>query len=449
MKLRRTLSPPRGRFSTHVVWTFAARVLMAVNSVITGIIIARWLGAGGLGVYAVLSVAVANAVQFGGAGLASANVYFIARERQHLAPAALNTLVFSVVTGGALALIVVGLAALKPALFGDIPLGLLAVAVAATPFHLISLLSLNIFLVEGRVDRYVLLDLLGQSFILINAVLVLLVFGAGLRQLVFLNTVTLVVVGIGIAWVMYRYLKKQGVVAAWRLDVGLFRRMMRYGIKYNVLMIATMLVLRADLLIVNVFRGATEAGVYSVASQGALMLLMLPTVIASLLFPRVAAERDAAGKMTCRVTQQTVLVMLIACLAAVPASFALPVLYGASFADSTIQLLILLPGVYLFGLESILVQHFVGTGLPRVILLFWAATVLISIVLNLALVPLFGARGAAVSSTLSYSLIFTLVIVYFRARTGNSFASILLPDMTQVRELIALLRPQNFLSRRV
>ncbi|MDQ3256959.1 MAG: polysaccharide biosynthesis C-terminal domain-containing protein, partial [Acidobacteriota bacterium] len=100
-------------------------------------------------------------------------------------------------------------------------------------------------------------------------------------------------------------------------------------------------------------------------------------------------------------------------------------------------------------LESILVQHFVGTGLPRVLLLFWAATLIVSIVLNLALVPVFGARGAALSSTLSYSLIFTLVIAYFRARTGNSFASILLPDMTQVRELMALLRPLNFFSRRV
>src|SRR5207302_10452155 len=60
--------------------------------------------------------------------------------------------------------------------------------------------------------------------------------------------------------------------------------------------------------------------------------------------------------------------------------------------DATNQLLILLPGVYLVGLESVLVQHFTGTGLPFAIPLFWLITMVLNVALNLTFVPVWGDR---------------------------------------------------------
>jgi len=45
----------------------------------------------------------------------------------------------------------------------------------------------------------------------------------------------------------------------------------------------------------------------------------------------------------------------------------------------------------------------------------------VRLVLVFALVPRFGARGAAIASTLSYALIFCLVAFQFRASTAASF----------------------------
>jgi O-antigen/teichoic acid export membrane protein len=128
--------------------------------------------------------------------------------------------------------------------------------------------------------------------------------------------------------------------------------------------------------------------------------------------------------------------MLIICLLAVPASFVLPLLYGAGFSDVAVQLLILLPGVYLIGIESVLVQHFNATGLPVAIPLFWTGTLVTNIALTFALVPLYGARGAAVASTATYAMIFAMVALYFSARTGRSFSEALLPRRGEVRELL-------------
>src|SRR5262249_51164205 len=174
------------------------------------------------------------------------------------------------------------------------------------------------------------------------------------------------------------------------------------------------------------FRGPAEAGVYAVASQVATLLMLLPGVIATLLFPRVASSDDQGGILAIRVTRHTSFLMAIICAATVPAAFVLPVIYGAAFADATIQLLILLPGVYLISLESVLVQHFTGTGLPAAIPAFWIVTVVVSVGLNLWFVPRFGARAAAINSTISYALIFILVALYFCAKTGNSLSEVLL-----------------------
>jgi O-antigen/teichoic acid export membrane protein len=128
------------------------------------------------------------------------------------------------------------------------------------------------------------------------------------------------------------------------------------------------------------------------------------------------------------------------CAMAAAGSFLLPLIYGARFADATIQLLILLPGVCLIGIESVLVQHFTGTGLPLAIPIFWVITLALSVGLNLGLVPVFGARGAAVTSTISYALIFVLVAFYFSLKTGRRPVEIFLLRGSELRKLLLQIR---------
>jgi O-antigen/teichoic acid export membrane protein len=436
------------RFTMHVAWTMGARLLMTANSVLAGVIVARWLGAEGLGSLAVLNVMVATVVQLSSAGLPSANTYFISRERRHLAAAALNSLLFALLAGGALAFAVTLLAVWRPAIFSSIQPQLVAVAAVSIPFQLIAVLGLNVFLAVGRVDRFNLLDLASQSFVLLNAALALIILGRGLWTLVALNSAASILVGLLIVWMIGRQLalEKQPRRPV-RPHARLFREMLRYGVKFHVSILASILIFRADLLIVNHFRGAAQAGVYAVASQVAMMLILLPGVIGTLLMPRAASEQDARGELTMRATRHTAFVMLFICGLAAPAAYALPFLYGRAFTDASIQLLILLPGVYLVGIEAVLVQHFNSTGLPAAIPVFWLTTLAVNVALNFMLVPTFGARGAAVASTVSYALIFILVASLFRMRTGNRLSATLVLRGRELRELIAASRAGASSSR--
>lgn len=407
------------RFSTQVAWTLATRLLMIVNSVAAGVIVARWLGAQGVGELAVINVAVSTIVQLGSFGLPSSNTYFIARDRAHFRAAVINSFLFAMLIGSLFAVGLSAVAYSRPDWFGFVSPDLIRIAAISIPFQLLTLIGLNILLAVGKIREFNLLDLVAQSFVLVNAVVVLIILRAGLGQLVKLNTATSILASVVIAVLLITTGKKL-LDAKWRVSVALLRRMITYGLKFHISILAGAIIFRADLLVVNHFRGAAEAGVYSVATQFSLLLMLLPGVIATLLFPRVTAEQDARGETTWLITRQTAIIMLACCLASIPFSFLLPSIYGAAFSDATALLLILLPGVYLVGLESVLVQHFNALGLPRAIPIYWALTLLVNLILVFALVQRFGAYGAAIASTVSYSLIFGLVAFQFLTTTRRS-----------------------------
>lgn len=411
---------------TQIAWTFATRVVMIFNSLAAGIIVAHWLGAEGVGQLAVINVAVATLVQLGSFGLPSSNAYFIAQDQARFRAAALNSLMFALAIGLVLALALSVVASSRPEWFGLQSAGLMRIAAISIPFQMITLIGLNILLALGKVRQFNILDLASQSVVLINAVCVWLVVKGDLGTLVWWNTATSVLASLVIALLLVISAKNL-VQSKWRANIALLRRMITYGLKFHISILAGTIIIRADLLVVNHYRGAAEAGVYSVASQFALLLMLLPGVVATLLFPRVTSEQDARGETTCLVTRYTAFIMFISCLAAVPLSLLLPFIYGAAFYDATGLLWILLPGVYLIGLESVLVQHFNALGLPRAIPLYWVVTLALNLILVFALVPRLGAQGAAIASTISYAVIFGFVALHFHSSTGRSFTEVFVP----------------------
>ena len=212
---------------------------------------------------------------------------------------------------------------------------------------MLTLLGLNVLLAMGRIGQLNLLDSMSSALGLVNAIVVLIILRSELTTLVSFNTVAAIVLGLSLVWVIARLLARQKERQACRPDSLLLKKMLKYGAKFYVSILAGVVIFRADLLIVNHFRGGSEAGVYAIAAQVSFLLMMLPGVIAALLFPRVASFQDPQrrvrdpGYATCFVRDGDHVHRSAA------GSFAAAVIYGARFADATIQLLILLPGIYL------------------------------------------------------------------------------------------------------
>ena len=424
------------RFSRHVAWTLGARMLTACGSLLAGVIVARWLGAASLGILSSLTVITALALSFGALGLPSAITFIVARDRQRSRPVVVNAILMGFILGIVLALGIVVLSWLRPGVFGDIPVDLIVIAACAIPFQMVMLFCMAVFLGLNDIRWYNLFDLLSQSALVIDPLIALVLLGLGLYLLVTLNAAAAVVISIAVMIVLVRTIARQSDAATGGISLPLISELLKHGSKFYISMAASMVILRADLLIVNYFGGAAEAGVYGVSTQVATVFLLIPNVISIVLFPRVTEARDVAGDITCRVTRHASFIMLLICLAAIPFAFLLPVLYGASFANVPFQVLILLPGVYLLGIETVQVQFFNSLGVPRAVPLFWLVAVAVNIGLNLALVPRFGAYAAAAVSTLSYGLMFVLISTYFKARTGKTFREAFVLRESELREFM-------------
>ncbi len=117
-------------------------------------------------------------------------------------------------------------------------------------------------------------------------------------------------------------------------------------------------------------------------------------------------------------------------------SLLIPYVYGSSFRDSSIQLLILLPGVFFVGIQSVVVQHFAASGFPKAVPAFWLVTLAFNVVLVFGLVPKFGARGAAAASTFSYCMIAALIITHFCKVTGRSLSEVFLVRRTELASIV-------------
>ncbi len=243
--------PAYGSFKSGVALTFAARILTFVGGVGSSIVVARWLGPEGLGTLAVLNVTVALALQIGCAGLPSANTYFIARDRRTLGPVWANTITFALAAGALLAVLAVALAALRPALFGGVSRNLLAIAALSIPFQLLTLLGLNVLLAMDRIGPMNLLDSMAPVLALLNAIVALVILRANLTTLVSLNTVAAIALSFSLLLAVSRLVARQKERRSCRPDFSLLKEMLVYGVKLYTSIMASVVIFRSDLLIVN------------------------------------------------------------------------------------------------------------------------------------------------------------------------------------------------------
>src|SRR6184192_2868729 len=127
-----------GSLASGVAVTFATRLLILAAVLGSSVIVARWLGPEGTGALAVLNVTAALALQLGSAGIPSATTYFVAKDRNALAPVWANGLMFSLSAGVVNAFGVIAIANLHPAIFNGVSSRLVAIVAISIPFQLVT-----------------------------------------------------------------------------------------------------------------------------------------------------------------------------------------------------------------------------------------------------------------------------------------------------------------------
>jgi len=407
--LRRLAS---SRFVREVSETYLTRLFLVALGFVNSILVTRILGPEGRGLFAVANTLSATGVQLGNLGLQSSNTYYVSRDSRMLPVLLGNSLVVSAGCGLA-TLVAFLLLQLRP---GISPIGgtLLGLTFLAIPAGLVSLLLQNLLIGTQQIHAYNMIDLTTR---LLAVLLVAATAPLGLVSPEMVFALVLATVVLGACWAFVRLKVQVRGPIGWSLQT--LRECLPYGLRAYFGSLFVFLVLKSDIVLLTYLRGAVETGYYAIAVGLADILLMLPTVVGVILFPKLSAEADLAVRW--QLVRRVLVLMVPATPVALVVTYVaagplIRLAYGAAFVPSTAAVGWLLPGVGCYAINSILMNFLASCGMPLVVVYSPLIALVVNVMVNLWLVPSVGFVGASISSSLAYGLMLVMSVLHIHFR---------------------------------
>jgi O-antigen/teichoic acid export membrane protein len=382
--------------------TLTARVGIFVLGLINAVALARMFGPEGKGAFALLTVVPMMAIQGLSLGMALANTYFVGQRKATPRQLAENALVFALGMGTA-ALLVYFFTKdwWNQLLFKGIEPSWAKAVMAALPVLLLWYLYNHLSLALNRIVEFNLPNLLRPAVFLISLVLLWSLLDHSFSSAVLAWWISVLLMAGTAVYFVYRRV---------RFGVGfhlhVFRESVSFGVKGYVGSIMQLLYLRVDYILLNFYLSSTEVGFYSVAVVMAEVLWFFPNTIAVVLLPEVAhSVGEESDRLTLQLCRNTLMLSLAAGL--LLAWLARPLIdlaFTPAFRPAMLPLWLLLPGIAISSIGKILGSYLVGRGKPLLSTTAAAATLVSNLGLNFWLIPRWGVAGAALASTMSYSI---------------------------------------------
>jgi O-antigen/teichoic acid export membrane protein len=427
-------APRRLTFRANVLLSYGTNLAVAVLALVNILIVARALGATGRGDVAFLSAIVYLTANLAALGIHEANANVGAAEPERRPALATNSLVLALVFSALSDAIVLGLVAIFPAVGGDVDQTLLWVSLATVPILILQLYLQ--YLIQSDY-RFVVTNIAWLLSPIVN-VLVNGTFAAlgtiTVGTAVITNLSGQALTSLVLLWYAARRFSGFG-----RPDLALARRSLAFGLRSHAGRIMLLGNYRLDQWLLGAISGSRELGLYSVAVSWAEVLFYLPTALASVQRPDLvrAGRRHAARHAAAVFRGAVILTALLAAVLVAAAPILCVTVFGEEFRGSIDDLRILALGG--FGIVALKQLGNTLTAQRRPTLASTAIGVgfVSTVVLDVLLIPRYGGVGAALASSLSYTVGGVAVVVIFSRALGISPRE-LLPRRVDVARLSRL-----------
>ncbi|MGH9554408.1 MAG: oligosaccharide flippase family protein [Terriglobales bacterium] len=419
--------------------TLLAAGLHSVLALATGVLVARTLGPEGKGAVTLVALVFSEFPLVLSLGVEIAVIYYGGRARYPLPTLASAAMGLSLVLGATGTLAALALFAF--AFRQRIPAELTSVIVLMSciiPLDLFTRILRNLARVSGRTVEERFLTALQTLLILLLVAVALwrgwglpgALYGYGLGQIFSSGAVIILA-------------RRWGLVRSGpTFPVSLWKSLVGYGSRIHVGRLLQHLNYRLDTYMITFFLGGASVGLYSVAVAMAEWLWIIPEVLGPALMQRVAtrSELDANRFMPPLLRLTSTVLFLGVATWALAGSWVIRRLYGEAFSASYVPLLLLLPGIWSLGLWKSLMHDLSVRGYP--IYLTWtsAVGVVLTVVLNLVLVPRWGIAGAAIASSVAYTAAFLTALRLYGRVTKTTAAQLLVPRLADFSDMLVRLR---------
>lgn len=392
-----------------VVKVLTGNVMAQGLAFLATVLVSRDLGPARYGDYALIVAVFTLCTQMSDFGTATSYVRFLARNRAAAAEVLGSLILFKLLSGGALALAVwAGADAMSTYFFGHEAHALYFRCTAlALLAH--SLLTTFIAHLQGleQFRRYSLLSIAHHGIRLVSMLAISLGVAAASHFEYFLYAYFFVAVLI-VAVLLCTWQIR------WTLNWGYIAEIYSLGFWIFLSSVAVLVMMRIDLVMLQKLSDAYQTGLYSAASNLAMVFPLITMSITATLMPKMDGFlREHTVREFIRKTGRLVKYVIGMCLVLeLLAPLAIRLFFGAAYEDSASVFGILLMS-YMFGIviNPISLIYYQVNRAYVLTVVNWGQLA-IGYGCNLLLIPRFGADGAAISSVLLHVFSSTVIVGY-------------------------------------
>lgn len=404
---------------------------------VSSIVIARVLGPADRGLLAIMVTVPAVTLSLVSLGLPTAILYFSSRRETSQNAVLGNNLAFGLLLG---AVAVPAFWLLHGPIADVFSSGrggeLWVLASLLLPLTFLDWATTNQLIGGLRFGLFNLVLVFSKLASLVVAVVLLEVFHLGLRAaLIAALTIPVLDVAITLAILLRRTRP--------RLDRGLFRRMVGYGGRAQLGVIFHAVNYRFDVLILQAFAPLRVVGYYVVAQILAELVIYLGLAFQTSVLPLVSHydgdERQTQTTLSALRHHGALSIVAIAGNAII-APLILLFAYGNGFRPALVPMFILLPSMWFLATGNVISGDLSGRGRPGLSSTLTGATAVLTVVLDLVLIPPFGVVGAATASAVAY-IAFGVLSLRAQSRvTGVSVRDLIVPTRADLAMYPAAVR---------
>ena len=216
-------------------------------------------------------------------------------------------------------------------------------------------------------------------------------------------------------------------------------RIIRFGSAAHTGTVLTEVEYRLDVFVLVFFLDAANVGIYSVGVSFAQILWYVTNSINTVLFPHLVKDpSEDRDIFFARVQKYTLFICCICIFGLIGLGYPLIYfLYGSEFINAYYVFLVLSFGLLADALARGLATWMKGSGRPH--LLSWAsgASLVVNIVLNFLLIPIWGIYGAAMASVISYTLRAAILLALFTKLSNTNARNLFILNQNEMLMLIS------------
>jgi O-antigen/teichoic acid export membrane protein len=405
------------KYFANTGWLFGARMITFLTSFLTVAIVARYLGPENLGKLEYAQSIVAIVSIFATLGIDQIVFRELInqpeKENELIGTAIASKLIF-----GSFAFC---LSIVISIILNNEPLITGMIALIAATFFLNPIGTLNI-LFNARVQaKYASQITIFLAFFLPALKLLTVYLGKGI---IYFAAIILIEATASAVWSLYVYIfrfKKNP--RAWRSRVHIFKSLMIDSWPLFLAGLSGFIYGKMDQVMILHFLDATTVGIYSVAVKLTQVWAFIPSMIIGSLFPALISSRATNyTSYARRFKALSGITIGITALIAVPlfifAPYVILLIFGKSFMAASPVLRIHL-WISLAGTMTALIQHFlIAENLGKIFLYSSVIGASANITLNIILIPILGAPGAAWGTMISYFVVIISLFLFKESRTG-------------------------------